>query len=162
MAQNNRVSIEITEAMVADVKEKLNAVRTALAGVLVTNLTPDERVTMLKMGDKTLAFVNRALEFAALNPALVPPYLNLEEAQRDYKLAASISRLLKELATLQRGLEDTGMVAGSEAYDAALIFYASVRGASRSNIPGAQAVHDELKRQFPRRSTKDLPATPTE
>ena len=162
MAKKNQVSIEITDAMIADVTEKLNAVRTAIASVLVTNLTPTERMNMLKMGDKTLAFVRRALTFAAQNPALVPSYLNLEEAWRDYKLTEAISILLKELATLQRGLEDTAMVAGSEAYDAALIFYASVRGASRSNIPGAQAIHDELKRQFPRRSRKDEPAAPAE
>ena len=162
MAKTNQVSIEITEAMVADVAEKLNAIRTALAPVLVVNLTPDERMNMLKMGDKTLAFVRRALNFATQNPSLVPSYLNLEEAWKDYKLTEAISSLLKEFATLRRGLEDTAMVAGSEAYDAALVFYASVRGASRSNIPGAQAIHDELKRQFPRRSRKDEPAAPAE
>ena len=80
MAKKNQVSIEITDAMIADVTEKLNAVRTAIASVLVTNLTPTERMNMLKMGDKTLAFVRRALNFAAQNPALVPSYLNLEEA----------------------------------------------------------------------------------
>ena len=117
---------------------------------------------MLKMGDKTLAFVRRALNFATQNPSLVPSYLNLEEAWKDYKLTEAISSLLKEFATLRRGLEDTAMVAGSEAYDAALVFYASVRGASRSNVPGAQAIHDELKRQFPRRSRKDEPLPPEE
>ncbi len=162
MAKTNQVSIEITEAMVADVAEKLNAIRTALAPVLVVNLTPDERMNMLKMGDKTLAFVRRALNFATQNPSLVPSYLNLEEAWKDYKLTEAISSLLKEFATLRRGLEDTAMVAGSEAYDAALVFYASVRGASRSNVPGAQAIHDELKRQFPRRSRKDEPLPPEE
>lgn len=162
MTQNNQVSTEITDAMIAEVTEHLNAVRASLAPVLVMNLTSDERVNMLKMGDKTLAFVRRALNFATQNPSLVPSYLNLEEAWKDYKLTEAISNLLKEITTLRRGLEDTAMVAGSEAYDAALAFYASVRGANRSNIPGAQAVHDELKRQFPRRSRKNEPASTDE
>ncbi len=58
MAQKNLVSIELTDAAIADVTEKLNSIRTALEGVLVTNLTPDKRKDMLKMGDKTLAFVH--------------------------------------------------------------------------------------------------------
>ena len=123
--------------MIADVTEKLNAVRTAIASVLVTNLTPTERMNMLKMGDKTLAFVRRALNFAAQNPALVPSYLNLEEAWRDYKLTEAISILLKELATLQRGLEDTAMVAGR--------FAAGSRFFSGQGLPSAEAAASDGK-----------------
>jgi hypothetical protein len=40
------------------------------------------------------------------------------------------------------------MVAGSEAYDAALIFYNSMKGASRVNVPGSQAVYNDLQQRF--------------
>jgi hypothetical protein len=41
------------------------------------------------------------------------------------------------------------MVAGSEAYQAALVFYKSVKVAAAQDIPGAKAVYDELKTRFP-------------
>jgi len=41
------------------------------------------------------------------------------------------------------------MTAGSEAYQAALIFYNSAKIASSQNISGAKAVYEELKKRFP-------------
>lgn len=158
MSQENKISIEFDEAKLASVREKLAALRTDLTDVLVTNLTAEERQNLLVMGSKTIDFVTRAMEYAQQNPALVPPYINLPEAQKDLTLVKTMEPLLLDLRTLTRGLEDTSFIAGSEAYDAALIFYASVKGASRAEVPGAQAVYDDLKRQFPNRGRKkDVP-----
>lgn len=154
MSQENQISVALDASKLASIKEKLSGLRTDLSETLVTNLTNEERQNMLKMGDKTLAFVDKALEFAQLSPAFKPAYLNLEEAKKDFELAKNLSDILKDITTLQRGLEDTMMVAGGEAYDASLIFYASVKGASRTNEPGAQAVYEELSKRFPRRSKK--------
>jgi hypothetical protein len=41
------------------------------------------------------------------------------------------------------------MTSGSEAYQAALIFYNSVKMATRQDIPGAKAVYEELRKRFP-------------
>jgi hypothetical protein len=41
------------------------------------------------------------------------------------------------------------MVAESEAYQAALVFYSSVKVAAAQDVPGAKAVYDELKTRFP-------------
>jgi hypothetical protein len=54
-------------------------------------------------------------------------------------------------------LNDTMLVAGSEAYCAALAFYSSVKFASRMNQPGAEVISNELKRQFPRGTSAKEP-----
>ncbi|GAT62971.1 hypothetical protein [Paludibacter jiangxiensis] len=159
MAQENMISAEITAPTLTTVKTKTEEIRTLLANVLTTNLTAEERQNRLKMGEKTVAFVAKALEFATNNPTLVPSYLNLAEAKKDYALVTATMSVLQGLTTLQRGLEDTQMVAGSEAYDAALIFYSSIKNACHSNVPGAQAIYDELKKQFPRPTKQELTAT---
>jgi GrpB-like predicted nucleotidyltransferase (UPF0157 family) len=46
-------------------------------------------------------------------------------------------------------VDDTTMVAGSEAYQFALIFYNSVKMAARQDIPGAKAIYEDLKKRFP-------------
>lgn len=115
------------------------------------SLTPDQRKSMLKMGDKTLGFVEKAAEFAAGNPSLCPPYLNLEDFKIDVDDAIGLRGLLNKLQQLTYGTDDTMMVAGGEAYNAALVFYASVKGAAKQNVPGAKAVYEELRKRFPGR-----------
>jgi hypothetical protein len=100
------------------------------------------------MGDKTIAFVQKSLEYAETNPALVPGYLDVPEARKDFALAQDLNTVLKQVSTLQRAIEDTAMVAGSEAYNAALVFYSSVKGASRVNVPGSEAVYNDLQQRF--------------
>ncbi|HBX21350.1 MAG TPA: hypothetical protein DEF88_13000, partial [Porphyromonadaceae bacterium] len=113
----------IDATQLSAIKEKLAGLQTDLSGILTINLTGKDRKDMLKMGDKTLAFVEKALEFANQNPTLVPAYINLEEANKDFALAKSLSDIQKEFIPLVRGIEDAKMVAGSEAYDAMLLFY---------------------------------------
>jgi len=154
MSQENLISTELPAAVAADIIEKLNAINTALAGILLFNLTGQDRLELYKLGDKSAAFVDKALEYAANNPALVPSYLDLVEANKDLKLSKDLNNILKQVSTLQRAIEDTAMVAGSEAYDAALVFYASVKGASRVNVPGSQSVFEDLQKRYIAKSKK--------
>lgn len=105
---------------------------------------------MLKMGPKTLAFVGRAISHAKQSPNLVPSFLDMAEAQKDYKLAADLYEIYLETSRFLRSIEDCMMVAGGEAYEASLVFYNAVKGAHRSNIAGTQDIYDDLKQQFPR------------
>jgi len=148
MSQENLISAEIPAAVMADITEKLNAVNTALANILLFNLTGQDRLELRKLGDKTMPFVEKAVEYASTNPTLVPSYLDLAEAKKDLKLTQDLSSILKQVSTLNRAVEDTLMVAGSEAYDAALVFYNSVKGASRVNVPGSEAVYNDLQKRF--------------
>ena len=154
MSQENKISSEISEAMLAEITKSINAINTTLASVLLFNLTASERMGTRSIGDKSLAFVDKALQYAENNPALMPPYLDLPEAKKDFKLTRDLYSVYQKINTLQRAVEDTMMVSGSEAFDAALIFYSSVKGASRVNVPGSQAVSDDLQKQFPGRTKK--------
>jgi hypothetical protein len=149
MSINNNISAAITAAQLTEVTTAIENLKTSLAHVLNVNLTADDRRYMLKMGDKTLAFVGKALDYASQNPTLKPAFMDLPEAQKDFKLASDIYAITQQLNTLLRGLEDANMLAGGEAYEAALVFYSSVKAASRSNIGGATAIYDDLKQRFP-------------
>ena len=148
MAQENKISTQIPSQTMTGINEHLNALNTALKDVLVFNLTAEERQSLRIMGDKTLAFVQKSIEYAKANPALVPAYLDMNEASKDFELTHDLYSILQKVNTLQRALEDTMLVAGSEAYDAALIFYNSVKGASRVNVPGSEAVYNDLQQRF--------------
>lgn len=154
MPQENKVSATFTAADKQAILKQLAAIRQLLKPVLNHSLSPEDRKNMAKMGDKSLAFVGKALDYAGKNSSLVPPYLDLAEANKDYALAADLKEFSHELATLSQAVEDNLMMAGAEAYDAALIFHASVKGASRTNTPGSEAIYDDLVQRFPRGSRK--------
>lgn len=116
------------------------------------NLTPEERHNLPKMGDKTSAFVEKALELALQNPNLVPPYVNVEELRKDFELSNNLRDILNAIAILYEKLSDTYMAVGSEAYVAALAFYNSAKAAAKINVPGTDYIVDELGKRFVKKS----------
>ncbi len=153
MAQDNLISAVISPADQQAISQSIDAIKQKLNPVLLFNLTGQQRQEMLKLGDKTLGFVEKSLAYAGQNPALVPAFLDLVEANKDYNLTNDLYNIYQQLSTLSRAIEDTMMVAGSEAYDASLIFYNSVKAAERSNIGGSHAIYMDLKEQFPRKTS---------
>ncbi len=154
MEQKNKVSMAITPEKRTAIQDKVKALRTELTDFTTVHLTAEDRANMLSMGSKSIDFVTRSLDYAVNNPTIVPAYVNVEEARKDLALVHDLEPIIQDVSTLLRALEDLSKTAGSEAYDAALIFYHSVKGASRSQVPGTQAIYDDLSRQFPRPSRK--------
>lgn len=157
MSQENLISLTIPAETMTAITTSLNELETQLKTYLQFNLTADERQSLRSMGDKSLAFVQKALDYAETTPSLCPNYLDLAEAKKDFSLAHDLNQVLQRVSKLQRAVEDTMMVAGSEAYDAGLIFYNSVKGASRVNVPGSQAIYNDLQQRFVSKAKKAEP-----
>lgn len=112
-------------------------------------LTPDERSAMLKMGAKTVAFVQKTYDYASSNPSFVPGFLDLEEFARDSAALAGLAPVQQLLAGLALDTESTAMLAGSDAYAAALVLYNNIKFLAKNKQPGAQAAYDDLSQRFP-------------
>ncbi|MBI4947064.1 MAG: hypothetical protein HY840_11765 [Bacteroidetes bacterium] len=153
MANDNLISIAITPQQAQDALQAINQLKTLLPQELV-NLTPDERHFYAKMGDKTVAFVQKSLDYAQLNPALVPPYIDVAEMKKDVEAVQALGTLYKALGEVYTKLDDSMLLAGSEAFTASLSFYNSAKDAAKHNVSGAQAIVDDLKTRFPGRKTK--------
>jgi hypothetical protein len=113
-----------------------------------TVLTVEQRRTLPKMGDKSLAFVEKAFELMRDNPHLVPPYINLNDFNIDFADAHNLTPLVVSLQQLTQTVDDTHLLAGSEAYQTALAFYNSVKQASKQGVTGAKAIYETLKARF--------------
>lgn len=152
MAQDNLISAEISAATLAEIRTAIETIRTKLP--FLVNLTMEERQAYAKMGDKTVAFVSKALSYAKENPTLCPPYLNVAEFEKDMQLVEQLDAVLRPLRAVVEGVDDSTMLAGSEAYAAALIFYNSVKMAAKMNVPGTDSIYEDLSARFPGRGTK--------
>ena len=123
--------------------------------------TNEERKKGFKLGDGTLAFLEKATNYANQNPAMVPPFLNLPEMTKDTTLAADLDLILKSLEPVIQNINDTYQEAGAEALSSALVFYNNVKMAAHNNVPGAQVIYDDLSKQFPGRPKKKVVAAAT-
>jgi hypothetical protein len=148
LMKDDRHKNAIPEETLKEVYAQITAVKTALAPYTLA-LTPQERRTMLKMGDRSLAFVEKAYDYACDNPTLVPSYLNMDDFGKDFSDAHGLWRLLTAIQQLEEGVSDTIMAAGSEAYHAALAVYHNAQAAAKDDIPGAKAVYETLRVHFP-------------
>jgi hypothetical protein len=147
----NKHVIPIPSDVLKQAQAHISAALSDLAPYLLP-LTPDERHDLPKMGNKTLSFVEKALDYAHQYPTLCPSYLNLDEFDIDMTDATGLRRVHITARQLADGIDDTVMIAGSEAYQAALVFYNAVKAAAAQDIPGAKEVYNDLKARFP--STK--------
>jgi len=157
MSQKNRISASVSAEDKATVLANITSIQNTLSHMLTHSLEADDRRAMIKMGDKTVAFVQKSLDYAGNNPKIVPSYLDLEEANKDLKLSQDLQPIYNQLKALTTAIEDALMICGSEAYDAALIFYNAAKGAARSNIPGSEAILEDLQHRFPRKQAKAAP-----
>ena len=113
------------------------------------SLSPEDRRDLPKMGDKTVAFVTKACEHCETSPELAPQFLDLSEFKSDVAAVESLRKLHAPLVQITDSLSDTMLMAGSDAYAAALMFYGSVKSAKKSNVAKAGTIFDDLSSRFP-------------
>ena len=113
-------------------------------------LTPDDRQELFKMGDKSEAFVQKAIRYAGDHPELAPGFLDVDEMTADYRTAQTLEAVAEQLAQIASMARDTATAAGSDAQAGALVFYRSVKSAVRAGAPAAEAVFEDLRERFDR------------
>lgn len=145
---DNRVSASLSQADRQAVLDALDTVRQKLP--FLVDLSPDERRSLLRMGDKSRGFVSQALEVAEQNPDILPRSFDAAEMRRDVELLAALSPVLTALAQLNELVDDTHMAVGSEAYASALLVYQYARAAGKG--PALDSALDALGQRFARKS----------
>jgi hypothetical protein len=106
------------------------------------------------MSDGTEPFVAKVMDYAVSDPQFAPPYMDVPEMKKDFDAVSELLPLLRTVDQLEDNLSDTAMMAGSEAYVAALSYYNSVKMAAKMNVPGAKAIYDDLAKRFTRSKPK--------
>ncbi len=142
----NRISVAMGTEAIANIMAAITTIEQNLPTLI--NLTADERKSLPKMGDRTLAFVSKALEYTKQNAQVVPNFLEVAEFEKDVAAVTALNKVLIPLHQLAEKLDDTTMLAGSEAYSAALIFYNAVKGAAKAGVPGMKTIYDDLQTRF--------------
>lgn len=149
MSTKNTVSIQIPEAELQTVKEAIATLKTTLSPYLIA-ISAVERQRIPKMGDGTIPFVEKVMDYAQEDSQFLPPFVDLNELSKDWEVVKRLAPLLRDLQQVESNLNDTVMMAGSEAYVGALGYYNSVKYGARVNVADAKVIHEDLKQRFNR------------
>jgi hypothetical protein len=155
---NNRVSATATVAQVTAVKAAFQTILTNLP--FLVGLTTDERKSLNSIDVNNKAFTEDAINAGINNPALIPSYLSVANMQNDLTLFTQLDEISGLATQLCERIEDTKMLAGSEAYTVALALYKSFGSAADAGVQGADSIVDQLKKRFPSNSGAGTPAQP--
>jgi len=137
---------EAVLAAIATIRQKLP---------FLIDLNSDDRRAMTKLGDRSRAFVSKALEVATQNPDMLPRSFSLEEMRRDVELFEALQPILLALNQLQDLVDDTSMQVGSEAYAAALAVYTYAKASGTGSA--LEAAADDLGQRFARKARAAAP-----
>jgi len=149
MPADNRISAVLAPADKTAVLDAINTIKTKLP--FLVNLSADERRKLPKMSDKTLAFDEKCASYMAAHPELIPGYVDADEVTKDRNLRTDLTDVLQQAQQVVEGIEDTVMLAASEAYMADLSFYQNVRQAAQRGVVGVDTIYNDLSQRFPGR-----------
>ncbi|MGL6121341.1 MAG: hypothetical protein ACRC0V_12665 [Fusobacteriaceae bacterium] len=156
MATQNQISVVIPEETITTVNQKLEEVRKLLSPYLQA-LTADEKRSLFKMGDKTLATVFKVQDYVQSNPEFTPEYMNTDEFNKDVTTVRQLQTVMNLSNQIYNDVRDTAMLAGSEALQGGLLYYGSVREAHSKGILSAEPIYKDLKERFNKRIKKQTP-----
>lgn len=149
----NRIHIQIPEADMKAIMDALKVIEEKTKP-FIHILDAQERRDLPKMGEASEPFVEKTIDYAKSNPEFMPPYVKADDMEVDFKSVQQLNKIVRPMRQLLDGLEDTNMLAGSEAYVAALSYYNSVKLGNRMNMPGALAIYEDLKKRFKQKPKK--------
>ncbi|GAB3389702.1 hypothetical protein [Lysobacter fragariae] len=140
--------------------EKWNAIGLALGTLqqevkdALSVTTGDQRQRAVRMGDGSVAFVDKAVEVAKQNLDLLRRGFDFDELQRDVDSRKRLHALELQLTQLLEQVHNAVVAHGSDAMSGALEVYASVQD---DDGEGADALRKLLGKRFVRSAPKDAP-----
>jgi hypothetical protein len=150
---SNYISANLTLQARDEIMGAINDIRAKLPFII--DVAPKVKRSMPKMGDKSRAFVQKALDVAVQHPDFLPRSFNIAELQRDVHLFETIYPLAMALAQLQADLDDTLAAVGSDAFTTALQVYRHAK--AHGDGSGLDAMVEELGQRFERQPRKKAP-----
>ena len=144
---SKRSSFDIPDDNLQAVQAAVQTLQAKLIPHLV-NIGTDEKRALAKMGSKSVDFVSKTLIYANTNPQFKPAFVDIDNFSRDVSAFGVLPSLQQPVSQIADMLDDSLALTGSEAMNAALAYYQSVKTANKLNVPGAATINDDLAQRF--------------
>lgn len=119
-------------------------------------MTAEQKQRVVRMGDGSVAFVDKAIEVASENPGLLPRNFDLDELRRDEESRGRMRAMAMKLTRLLEQVQNAEVAHGSDAMAGALDIYAFAKTAGDGE--GVEALKRMMGKRFERTGQKEAPA----
>ncbi|WDF45622.1 hypothetical protein PQ459_12005 [Chryseobacterium sp. KACC 21268] len=147
MALENLISVEFTNAELAQLDTAFSTIETVLQGKTI-NLTPEQRQQYGSIAEQNKLFVNKAKSYMEQYPQYVPPFLDKAEYDKDFAARQQLESRMQKMNSLTEQLSDTKILLDFDNYHNSLTFYRNVKYLSSENVPGTNVIYDDMKQFF--------------
>ncbi|MBI4946653.1 MAG: hypothetical protein HY840_09655 [Bacteroidetes bacterium] len=150
----SKINITLTAAQVTALQAAITALKNPANMPLQFNLTKAERTSLPNINNTRYPYVQRAIKNHGPNNAVLATGVaglgvgTLAEAASDLTFYDQMENLTGQLAQILEIYKDTQQVAGSEAYIWTRQLYDYSKQAADNQVPGADAVVDDLSPMF--------------
>jgi len=121
----NLLSTTVSKKDLTEITDAINFIDQKLSDLITLNR--EELDALPKTGTETINFVLENLKEAESHPELVPKDVDINEIRKDVKLIHSIYKILNPLKKLEKKLEHSALLAGSEAYLPSIAIYNAIK-----------------------------------
>ena len=143
---NNRLNVTATEAQITAVKDAIQVLIDNLPFLI--GLTMEERETLPAIDVENKVFTEDAITAGVNNMEMLPSFISVSFMQTDMTLFNQLDEVILLMKQFMEKLEDTQLLAGSEAYVTALMIYKLFGAAADAGVPGADAIVAQLRERF--------------
>lgn len=147
MALENLISVEFTNAELAQLHTAFGTIETVLQGKTI-NLTPEQRQQYGSIAEQNKLFVNKAKSYMEQYPQYVPPFLDKPEYDKDFAARQQLESRMQKMNSLTEQLSDTKILLDFDNYHNSLTFYRNVKYLSSENVPGTNVIYNDMKQFF--------------
>lgn len=154
MSVPNLISTTVPQTVIENVLTALAQVETALAPYLADNLSPEHVASLFKMGTQGEIFVKKGIDHAKQQPNLVPSFVNINEAEKDYNYYVALAGVQTALEKILLKVNLNRTEAGAEAIDAINDFYKNVQFAHNTGVANATPIFNDLKDRYQKNGRK--------
>lgn len=157
------INFIFTAAQIAAIQAALNVLKSPVNMPVQFNLTKEERTSVPNISNDRYPYVQRTIKnHAPNNPVLTAGAVGLgagtlAEADNDLTFYDQMEPFILQIMQILEIYRDTQQVGGGEAYKWMRIFYKYSQQAAANNVPGSDAVVDDLKTLFDK---EDAPTPP--
>ncbi|GET27741.1 hypothetical protein [Prolixibacter sp. NT017] len=118
-------------------------------------LSNEERRKYGSVAEHNKLVINKAKSYMAQFPQFTPIKLDETEFANDYESRTFSESVLMSMADIQRKLTDIKILLDHDNYQAALMFYRSVRYHAQEKVASAIPIYDDLKQYFTHSSPEE-------
>lgn len=147
----NLISATLSGEDAASVQENLASAKSKLSFLL--SLGKDDVVTLFKVGNAYLPFIDLAYQTVVSHPEILPAVFDKAEFLKDYELLKKLRPIFNQMNELAEAVQKTFMAVGSDTLVAALEVYDAVKQ-HKDKVPGLDATATDMAVFFKKSKSK--------